>query len=111
MKKILVISDNYQLVNYIQNLYLDEKEWRENLSIDYRYSSINKDPSSLISLGMKKINIKNTNLDELADYSLIISAHCKQIFPSNIVNNKLCINIHPGLNPYNRGWFPQVFPY
>jgi methionyl-tRNA formyltransferase len=20
-----------------------------------------------------------------------------------------CINIHPGLNPYNRGWYPQVF--
>ncbi|MGB0918891.1 MAG: dTDP-4-amino-4,6-dideoxyglucose formyltransferase, partial [Flavobacteriales bacterium] len=20
-----------------------------------------------------------------------------------------CINVHPGLNPYNRGWFPQVF--
>jgi methionyl-tRNA formyltransferase len=20
-----------------------------------------------------------------------------------------CINVHPGLNPYNRGWFPHVF--
>ena len=21
----------------------------------------------------------------------------------------MCINIHPGYNPYNRGWYPQVF--
>ena len=62
-------------------------------------------------------NIKNTitaskdidlhNID--SNYDLIISAHCKKIFPSKLVNSFRCINIHPGLNPYNRGWFPQVF--
>ena len=25
------------------------------------------------------------------------------------MENHLCINVHPGLNPHNRGWFPQVF--
>nr|AFV53188.1 VioF [Providencia alcalifaciens] len=109
MKKILVISDNYQLVSYIKNLYLSNEEWSKELFIDYSYSSINRNPQSLIELGMTEIDIKNKNLNELNDYHLIISAHCKQIFPAHIVNNKLCINIHPGLNPYNRGWFPQVF--
>jgi methionyl-tRNA formyltransferase len=40
---------------------------------------------------------------------LIVSAHCKRIFPTKIVDSVRCINIHPGFNPINRGWFPQVF--
>ena len=42
-------------------------------------------------------------------YDLFLSLHSKQLFPDELVENHLCINIHPGLNPYNRGWFPQVF--
>ncbi len=42
-------------------------------------------------------------------YILFISLHCKQIFPQRLTDNYRCINIHPGYNPYNRGWFPQVF--
>lgn len=45
----------------------------------------------------------------LDEYSLGFSCHCKQIFPKELVEKVRCINIHPGLNPYNRGWFPQVF--
>lgn len=108
MKKILVISDNYQLVSFIKNLSTQSK-WINSLDIEYKYSSINKAPQHLIDIGMSKIDIKNTRLEDLAIYDAIISAHCKQIFPSHIVKNKFCINIHPGLNPYNRGWFPQIF--
>jgi len=42
-------------------------------------------------------------------FDLVISAHCKQLFPAEMVRTVRCINIHPGLNPHNRGWFPQVF--
>lgn len=42
-------------------------------------------------------------------YDLVISLHCKQLFPVEIIRQVRCVNIHPGLNPYNRGWFPQVF--
>lgn len=50
------------------------------------------------------------NLDFfLANYELGFSCHCKQIFPPELVQKIRCINIHPGLNPFNRGWFPQVF--
>ena len=42
-------------------------------------------------------------------YDLFLSLHSKQLFPQALVENHLCINVHPGLNPHNRGWFPQVF--
>ena len=39
----------------------------------------------------------------------MISANCKRLIPKNITLNLRCINIHPGFNPYNRGWYPHVF--
>lgn len=45
----------------------------------------------------------------ISKYELGFSIHCKQIFPKELVESIRCINIHPGLNPYNRGWYPQVF--
>ena len=42
-------------------------------------------------------------------FDLIISYHCRQLFPEEIVTNIRCVNIHPGFNPYNRGWYPGVF--
>lgn len=42
-------------------------------------------------------------------YDLVVSAHCKQLFPTEVVRRVRCINIHPGLNPHNRGWYPQIF--
>jgi methionyl-tRNA formyltransferase len=42
-------------------------------------------------------------------YEVFLSLHCKQLFPEKLVRNHRCVNIHPGFNPYNRGWFPQVF--
>lgn len=45
----------------------------------------------------------------ISHYNVGFSCHCKQIFPKVLVESVRCINIHPGLNPHNRGWFPQVF--
>jgi len=56
-----------------------------------------------------RLNVKRNLANIISNYSLIISIHCKQLFPSFLVENVRCINVHPGLNPYNRGWFPQVF--
>lgn len=55
------------------------------------------------------INVKNQYKQILQKYDLVISAHCKQLFPKEMVRGVKCINIHPGYNPYNRGWYPQVF--
>jgi methionyl-tRNA formyltransferase len=49
------------------------------------------------------------NFSELLNYDLGFSCHSKQIFPAELVHKVRCINIHPGLNPYNRGWYPQAF--
>lgn len=50
------------------------------------------------------------NADALkVNFDIGFSCHCKQIFPKELVENVPCFNFHPGLNPYNRGWFPQVF--
>lgn len=62
------------------------------------------------NLNYNIVESKNINLYNVdSKYELIISAHCKKIFPPKLVNSFRCINIHPGLNPYNRGWYPQVF--
>lgn len=59
----------------------------------------------------KDLNFKNSLFIDylISEYKLIISAHCKKIFPKKLVESTRCINLHPGYNPYNRGWFPQVF--
>ena len=58
---------------------------------------------------IKEIRLKELNDDFFSVYDLFISLHCKQLFPTELVNHYRCINIHPGYNPYNRGWYPQVF--
>jgi methionyl-tRNA formyltransferase len=40
---------------------------------------------------------------------MLLSIHCKNIFPKSITKGERCINIHPGYNPYNRGMFPHVW--
>jgi len=54
-----------------------------------------------------KVNLDDKNI--IDQYNLIISAHCKKLFPSKLTKSVRCINIHPGLNPYNRGFYPQAF--
>ncbi|WP_211664885.1 dTDP-4-amino-4,6-dideoxyglucose formyltransferase [Litorilituus lipolyticus] len=109
MKKVLVVSDNVELVSKFQSV--SKRISTEVAEFDYRYSIINKSPSELKRLGMSVVDMKDQKIINLitSTYDLIISAHCKQIFPKKLVDTVRCINIHPGLNPYNRGWFPQVF--
>ncbi|MEZ4802526.1 MAG: dTDP-4-amino-4,6-dideoxyglucose formyltransferase [Gelidibacter sp.] len=110
-KNILVISDNLMLCEAFENLihkleyegaiwtfavspYSDEQNFRKSLKI------------SVMSYDLKNpLHIK-----EIAKkHDLVFSIHCKQLFPSSLVNTVKCINIHPGYNPINRGWYPQVF--
>ena len=58
--------------------------------------------------------ISPTTIEENEDilikkYDIGFSCHSKQIFPQKIVNEIKCINIHPGLNPYNKGYYPHIF--
>ena len=57
----------------------------------------------------RPLRLKEQDADFYDRYDLFLSLHSKQLFPDALVENHLCINVHPGLNPHNRGWFPQVF--
>lgn len=58
---------------------------------------------------LKIVNVRKDVLFLYSKYQLIFSLHCKQIFPKELLTKVRCINIHPGYNPLNRGWYPQVF--
>lgn len=55
------------------------------------------------------LNIGENALDISQNYQIVISLHCKQLFGSDLIKRIRCINVHPGFNPFNRGWFPHVF--
>lgn len=109
MKKVLIVSDNVELVTHFKGVATTIST--EVAEFTYCYSVINKSPEALKAMGMHVVNMKDEHdIDTIiSNYDLVISAHCKQIFPKKMVESIRCINIHPGLNPYNRGWFPQVF--
>ena len=65
--------------------------------------------SAAVGSPVLAIKVKTEWSSLVSNYELIISLHCKQLFPAELVQALKCINVHPGLNPYNRGWFPQVF--
>lgn len=107
MKKIFVVTDNKIIFTEFNKII----NCKENVSVEYFCS-----PKSVecfrdeISCNQITPLLIKENIDFfLANYELGISCHSKQLFPKKIVDTVLCINIHPGLNPHNRGWFPQVF--
>lgn len=110
MKNILVISDNPQLTSFFQ-----EECIRQNVlntaDVQYKYSVVNKNPAGMIALGATPIDVKSLqSVDDIkCEFDIVFSLHCKQIFPEKLVESVTCVNVHPGLNPHNRGWYPQVF--
>lgn len=58
---------------------------------------------------IRRVNVRGQIEEIVSQYDLLISIHCKQLFPAELVGKIRCVNVHPGFNPYNRGWFPQVF--
>lgn len=59
--------------------------------------------------GVARLHVRRQLGEILEAYDLVISIHCKQLFPAELVRSVRCVNVHPGLNPFNRGWYPQVF--
>ena len=85
------------------------KSFYKEVKFFYSYKNGEMKKKYLNSEEFKEINIKNELENIIKNYDIIISLHCKQIFPRKLVNSVKCINVHPGFNPYNRGWYPQVF--
>ena len=109
MKNILIISDNETLVKRFRDLI--GKNIFHPHQFHFSYSYFNKTLAEKYSegAGFTKVNVKAQHDEIIEKYDLVISLHCKQLFPAALVNGIRCINVHPGLNPHNRGWFPQVF--
>jgi dTDP-4-amino-4,6-dideoxyglucose formyltransferase len=106
MKKVLVLTDNVSIFERFKSIC--EIKNRPNVSFDF-FCSPSSEEMFLKHQDVTVLDIQKDYQKAIAGYSLVISCHCKKIFPANLVNSIRCINIHPGLNPFNRGWYPQVF--
>jgi methionyl-tRNA formyltransferase len=105
--KVLVISDNPFLIKAFHRL----SSGFMGLSVSYACSKSNAALQADTTLPVKvdAIEVKKQWESIVSQYHLVFSLHCKQLFPAEMVSRVKCINVHPGYNPYNRGWFPQVF--
>ena len=109
-KNILVITDNG--IQYRRFLKLvSNNETYSRYKFEFRRSFLSgKNKMYEKNLhNLKEIDVNKSLPTIVADFDLVISLHCKQFFSSQLVNSVKCINIHPGYNPANRGWYPQVF--
>jgi dTDP-4-amino-4,6-dideoxyglucose formyltransferase len=109
-KEILIVSDNPDIAKRCE-----DEVWKHVASSDVKLTFTCSPFSKVSDFNLKNslhsIDLrKDENVQILIEkYDLIISIHCKQLFPPKLVNNVRCINVHPGYNPINRGWYPQVF--
>lgn len=104
--KIFIVTDNVFWLNSLIEVF-SKKKHQVSFFCSPKGKHIFEDE---IERGIVKVINLKTNCEYLiANFELGFSFHCKQIFPREIVENVRCINVHPGFNPFNRGWFPQVF--
>lgn len=108
LKEVLVITDNPIMTSSFMEI-VSELELKNSFSYAISPFSDKRDfenSNEIMVYNLKDMDvvdyIKNT-------YDIVFSIHCKQLFPEVLVSNVKCINVHPGFNPHNRGWFPQVF--
>jgi methionyl-tRNA formyltransferase len=109
MKKVLVITDNTRLYDAIRQIV--EERGRPDIEFTFRHSA-KRSPMwehEDFPGGSGALDVKAEVRSIVAEYELVISAHCLQFFPKDLVERVRCVNIHPGYNPLNRGWYPQVF--
>jgi len=110
MKNILFIIDNN--IQYERIKALIKSKNRRDVKYDFRHSALKSDiweHEDFINSGSPIIDVNNETEFIIRNFELVISVHCFQFFPKELINNVRCINIHPGFNPTNRGWYPQVF--
>jgi len=106
--KAAIITDNRFMYQNVTEIIRDKKY--SDIEFDFFCSKGNDTfIKELNTSSMRIIYLKEQFKELIDNYNIIFSMHCKQLFPDDLVNSVRCINVHPGLNPYNRGWYPQVF--
>ncbi len=103
-KRALVITDNAAIAAAVLRVRDTAPS-----SIQIHVAHTPRAPDSVKALVNNCIDVQKAPLNTAENYDAIISAHCKQLFPVELVTRSRCFNIHPGFNPETRGWFPQVW--
>lgn len=105
---IVVISDNAFLITAFNEMITSKGI---GLPVSYYCSPVNtdllNDPN--LPVAISAIKVKKDWSQVVSPGAIIFSLHCKQLFPIEMVKSNKCINVHPGYNPYNRGWYPHIF--
>ncbi len=107
MTKVFAVTDNRFIFENFAPIFAENKT-----SVDFYCSPKSESmfAAEIKAGSMAPITLKEDSARLInGGYQFGFSCHSKQIFPPALVNALLCVNIHPGYNPYNRGWFPQVF--
>ncbi|MBM3170500.1 MAG: dTDP-4-amino-4,6-dideoxyglucose formyltransferase [Bacteroidetes bacterium] len=102
---LLVLTDNLQMLGEFRTRAVHHRHTH----FHYAFSPENEQAEEFIRRGCFPLNVHKDLEQILRDYTKVLSIHSKQVFPAKLVNTLPCYNLHPGLNPYNRGWSPQVF--
>lgn len=102
---LLVLTDNLQMLGEFRTRAVHHRHTH----FHYAFSPENEQAEEFIRRGCFPLSVHKDLEQILGDYNKVISIHSKQVFPAKLVNTLPCYNLHPGLNPYNRGWSPQVF--
>jgi methionyl-tRNA formyltransferase len=104
MKRVIVITDNCRLYKkfkqQISHLPMKDVAFTYYCSPGNRHQFNNEIDEISIHDGYKVF---------IEDCCLVLSLHCQQVFPAELIDRVRCVNIHPGLNPHNRGWYPHIF--
>jgi methionyl-tRNA formyltransferase len=108
---ILVITDNIKLFRRFYEILGRKKLTDSHFSFAVTPYSNKEDFQITPTIDILKLNVKRKEDIEFitTNFDLVLSVHCHQIFPPSLINKIRCINIHPGFNPVNRGWYSQVF--
>ncbi|MCK9167492.1 MAG: dTDP-4-amino-4,6-dideoxyglucose formyltransferase [Bacteroidales bacterium] len=110
-KNILVVTDNLYMCTNFQQVFEDLSFKGVRISFAISPFSDKNNFENRLKFSVSVYDLKNDKHVKTIceNYDLVFSIHCKQIFPKELVNTVKCINVHPGYNPINRGWYPQVF--
>lgn len=107
-QQILLISDIGFQIEHFRKLF-EQHGCDAFATLSVHCSPGSEEELRNVTPSVSALDIQKEADNVASTYDLIVSYHCRQVFPTKVVRQVRCINIHPGLNPYNRGWYPQVF--
>ena len=108
-RNVLILSDNVYLTREFLKIVEDLRIPDLELSLGCSTTTPEMMGEDCFQLPVLPYKLRDVGEELAGSYDMVISIHCKQLFPPELVNGTKCLNVHPGLNPYNRGWYPQVF--